>query len=94
MKTKKEVLEFAKGELLNNNLLVLATLGNGGSGLNLIQNQNENFIGSFISELEGLLFDGLVNACNDIKESNYYNENYEVYQFSDNNNYKIQIVAF
>lgn len=44
--------------------------------------------------LSGFLFDGLVDACDDIKESEYYNENCEVYQFSDNNGYKLQIVVF
>lgn len=53
MKTKKEVIEFAKSELSSNNSLVLATLGNGGSGLDLMQNQDDNFINNFISELEG-----------------------------------------
>lgn len=38
MKTKKEVIEFVKSELSSNNSLILATLGSGGSGLNLIQN--------------------------------------------------------
>lgn len=42
MKTKNEVIEFAKSELSSNNLLVIATLGNGGSGLDLTQNQNED----------------------------------------------------
>lgn len=39
MKTKNEVIELVKSELQNNNTLVIATLGNGGSGLDLIQNQ-------------------------------------------------------
>ena len=94
MRTKKEVIEFAKSELSSYNSLVLATLGNGGSGLDLMQNQGEGSIDNFVSELEGFLFDGLVDACDDIKESEYYNENCEVYQFSDNNGYKLQIVVF
>lgn len=93
MKTKNEVIEFAKSELSSNNLLVIATLGNGGSGLDLTQNQNEDFINNFISELEGYSFDGLVDACEDIEESEYYNEDCEVYQFSDND-YKLQIATF
>ena len=37
MKTKNEVIEFVKSELSSNNTLVIATLGNGGSGLDLMQ---------------------------------------------------------
>ncbi len=94
MKTKNEVIEFAKSELQNNNTLVIAALGNGGSGLDLTQNQNDDFINSFISELDGYSFDGLVDACDDIKESEYYNEDCEVYQFSDNDGYKLQVLIF
>lgn len=93
MKTKNEVIEFAKSELSSNNTLVIATLGNGGSGLDLMHNQDQDFINNFIVELEGYSFDGLVDACNDIRKSEYYNEDCEVYQFSDNN-YKLQIVVF
>ena len=49
MRTKKEVIEFAKSELSSNNSLVLATLGNGGSGLDLMQNQGEGSIDNFVS---------------------------------------------
>lgn len=94
MKTKKEVIEFVKSELSSNNSLILATLGSGGSGLNLIQNQDDDIINNFTSELEEYSFDGLVDACDDIRNSEYYNENCEVYQFSDNNRYSIQIVTF
>lgn len=94
MRTKKEVIEFVKSELSSNNSLVLATLGNGGSGLDIMQNQDDDIINNFISELEGSSFDGLVDACDDIKESEYCNENCEVYQFSDNTGYKLQIMVF
>lgn len=94
MRTKKEVIEFAKSELLSNNSLVLATVGNGGAGLDIIQSQDDDFVNNFASELEEASFDGLVDACVDIKESEYYNEDCEVYQFSDNNGYKLQIVVF
>lgn len=93
MKTKNEVIDFAKSELSSNNTLIIATLGNGGSGLDLMQNQDQDFINNFIVELEGHSFNGLVDACNDIRKSEYYNEDCEVYQFSDNN-YKLQIVVF
>lgn len=94
MKTKKEVIEFAKSELSWNNALVVASLGNGGAGLDLMQNQDDEYINDFITELDGYSFDGAVEACDDIKESEYYNEDSEVYQFSDNNGYKLQIVTF
>lgn len=89
-----EAIELIKSELQNNNTLVIATLGNGGAGLDLMQNQDEDFINSFISELDGYSFDGLVDACDDIRESEYYNEDCEVYQFSDNNNHKLQVLVF
>ncbi len=94
MKTKNEVIDFAKSELSSNNTLIIATLGNGGSGLDLMQNQDQDFINNFIVELEGYSFDGLVDACDDIKESEYYNEDCEVYQFSDNDGYKLQVLIF
>lgn len=93
MKTKNEVIDFVKSELSSNNTLVIASLGNGGSGLDLVQNQDEDFISNFISELERYTFDGPADACQDIKESEYCNEDCEVYQFS-NNDYKLQIVTF
>lgn len=94
MKTKNEVIEFVKSELSSNNTLVIATMGNGGSGLDLMQSQGDDTINGFITELDGYSFDGLVNPCEDIQDSEYYNEDCEVYQFSDNNGYKLQIVAF
>ena len=94
MKTKKEVIEFVKSELSSNNALILATSGNGGSGLALIQNQEDDFINNLVSELKGYSFDGIVDACNDIRESEYYNDNCEVYQFNDDQGYSIQIVVF
>lgn len=89
-----EIIELIKSELRNNNTLVIATLGNGGAGLDLMKNQDEDFINSFIFELDGYLFDGLVDACDDIKESEYYNEDCEVYQFSDNDGHKLQVLIF
>lgn len=93
MKTKNEVIDFAKSELSNNNTLVVATLGNGGSGLNLMQNQDQDFINNFIAELEGYSFEGIAEVCDDIKESGYYSNECQVYQFSDND-YNLQIVVF
>ena len=94
MKTKKEVIEFVKSELATNNSLVLASMGNGGAGLDIMQSQDDDFANNFASELEDASFDGLGDACDDIKEFEYYNEDCEVYQFSDNNGYKLQIVVF
>lgn len=92
MKTKKEVIEFAKSELSYNNTLVVATLGNGGAGLTYIQTQEEDAINNLIAELEGYTFDGLVDPSEDIEDSEYFDENSEVYQFSDNNGCKLQIM--
>jgi len=94
MKTKKEIIEFAKNELLMNNSLVIATLGNGGAGLYFMQGQDDGYISNFVDELNGYSFDGLVDACADIKESESYSEDCEVYQFCDNNGYKLQIMTF
>lgn len=93
MKTKNEVIEFAKSELSSNNTLVIATLGNGGSGLDLIQNQDEDFINSFVSELNEYKFDGVVEPSEDIEYSDYFNEDSEVYQFSGENGYFLQILG-
>lgn len=94
MKTKNEVIEFAQSELSCNNTLVIATLGNGGAGLGLIQAQDEEFVHDFIKELTGYYFEGPTEDCEDIKESEYYTEGCKVYQFSDNKGYKIQIMTF
>lgn len=93
MKTKNEVIDFVKSELSSNNTLVIATMGQGGSGLDLMKSQDDESINNFISELNRYSFDGLVEPCDDIQDSEHYNEDCEVYQFSDND-YKLQIVTF
>ena len=44
MKTKEQVIEFVATELNNGNSVVMATLGNGGSGLTLLQGDCAEFI--------------------------------------------------
>lgn len=88
MKTKNEVIEFIKSESNLGNAIVSASIGNGGSGLN---------ISSFdmSGDVEDMDFDGKVNPCDDIKDWVEYDENmYSVYQFSDDSGLKIQVVTF
>lgn len=40
MRTKEQIFEFIATELKNNNTIVVATLGNGGGGLTLLQGDN------------------------------------------------------
>lgn len=94
MKTKNEVFDFVKSELSSNDTLVIATLGHGGSGLDLMQSQEDDTINNFIAELDGYSFDGLVKPCDDIQDSEYCIEDCEVYQFSNNYGYKLQIITF
>lgn len=94
MKSKKEVIAFAKYELEMNNTLVTATVGNGGSGIDLMQTQDEDAIDTFEKELNGYCFDGLAEDAKEIKDSEYYDACGEIYQFSDNNGYRVHILTF
>lgn len=94
MKTKEEIISFAKSELENGNTLIIASLGNGGSGLSLMATQDANKINSFVNELSGYLFDGAVQPCDDITSNASYDAGCEVYQFSEKNGYKIQVMTF
>lgn len=94
MKTKNEVIEFAKSELSSNNTLVIATLGNGGAGLTLLQDDDEDFINNFASGLNEAEFDGVVEPSADIEESEYYNSDSIVYQFIYDNGLIIQILGW
>lgn len=94
MKTKKEVIDFAKSELSSNNTLVIATLGNGGAGLTLLQDDDEDFINNFASGLNEAEFDGVVEPSADIEESEYYNSDSIVYQFIYDNGLIIQILGW
>lgn len=90
MRTKEQIFEFIATELKNNNTIVMATLGNGGSGLTLLQGDCTEFI----EELNTYSFDGIVEGCPDIMESEYIEEASEIYQFSGGNGYKVQILTY
>ena len=78
MKTKEQIIAFVATELKNGNSVVVATLGNGGSGLTLPQGECTEFI----EELNTYSFDGIVEGCPDIIESEYVEATSEIYQFS------------
>ena len=44
MKAKEQIIAFVATELKNGNSVVMATLGNGGSGLTLLQGDCTEFI--------------------------------------------------
>lgn len=46
MKTKEQIFEFIATELKNNNTVIIATLGNGGCGLTLLQGDCANLLRS------------------------------------------------
>ena len=90
MRTKEQIFEFIATELKNKNTIVVATLGNGGGGLTLLQGD----CAEFIEELKTYSFDGIVEGCPDITESEYIEEASEIYQFSGNDGYKVQILTY
>lgn len=94
MKTKNEVIAFVKSEFECNNTLIIASLGNGGAGLELMSTQDEYWINSFVNELIQYSFDGAVQPCDDITGHASYDAGCEVYQFSEKNGYKIQVMTF
>ena len=90
MEAKEQIIAFVATELKNGNFVVMATLGNGGSGLTLLQGDCVEFI----EELNTHSFDGIVEGCPDITESEYTEEASEIYQFSGNDGYKVQILTY
>ena len=90
MKTKEQIFEFIATELKNNNTVIIATLGNGGGGFTLLQGDCVEFI----EELKTYSFDGKVKGCLDIVESEYVEAASEIYQFSGNDGYKVQILTY
>lgn len=90
MKTKEQIFEFIATELKSNNTVIVATLGNGGGGLTLLQGD----CAEFIEELKTYSFDGKAEGCPDITESGYIEEANEIYQFSGNDGYKVQILTY
>ena len=88
MKTRDDVIDFIKNQSVYGNSIVYTTIGNGGCGL-----VDSSF--DFSSDLDNMYFNGKVEPCNDIKNWTEYDANmYSVYQFSDDNGLKIQIVIF
>ena len=87
--SKKQVIEFMFSEQEMGNALVSATLGNGGAGLDISEWSNES-----IQDLEDLEFDGIVEPCNEIEECEYYTSACRVYQFSDEDGFRTQIMTF
>lgn len=87
MKTKDEVLDAITYEILFNNSVIYASVGNGGSGLDISNNE------SIIKELSSYTFYGIVEApCNDLID--YFNDGgYECYQFEDDFGYIVQILV-
>ena len=90
MRTKEQIFEFIATELKNNNTIVVATLGNGGGGLTLLQGD----CAKFIEELKTYSFDGKMKGCLDIVESEYVEAASEIYQFSGKDGYKVQILTY
>lgn len=90
MKTKEQIIEFVATELKLGNSVIIATLGTGGSGLTLLQGDCIEFI----EELDTYSFDGIIEGCPDITESEYIEEASEIYQFSGENGYKVQILTY
>lgn len=90
MKTKEQIIEFVATELKHGNSVIITTLGTGGSGLTLLQGD----CAEFIEELNIYSFDGIVEGCPDITESEYIEEANEIYQFSGDDDYKVQILTY
>lgn len=88
MRTKEQIFEFIATELKSNNTVIVATLGNGGGGLTLLQGD----CAEFIEELKTYSFDEKVKGCPDIIESEYIEDASEIYQFSGKDGYKVQIL--
>lgn len=95
MKTKSEVIEFVKNELVYNNGVLVASLGNGGSGAALMSDMDEDDIENFVNELEECEFTGLVEPSEDIIDNPCFEneENPEVYQFEGEDGFYYQIMV-
>ena len=89
MKTKKQVIDFIKGELEQGNSIISASLGNGGSGL-------EVSMLDITEDLKNMDFDGIAKPCeeaSDLKDLGFIAADSEVYQFSDEKGLKIQVIV-
>ena len=91
MKTKNEVIEFIRSESENGNAIVYATIGQGGAGLTISSYD-------FTYDLYDMDFDGKVRpdkVCDDILSWREFDaQHFSVYQFSDDNGLKYQVVTF
>lgn len=85
--TKQEVINFVKSEIECGNSILTATLGNGGAGESLVNNN------SIIDILESFEFVGEVEPSDDIAESTHYDASWHTYQFNGANGFYIQIQA-
>lgn len=88
MKTQEQVLDFLKDLSNNGNAIVSASIGNGGSGLDISSYD-------ITDDLEDMDFDGKIEPCEDLKSWNEYDpQYYTAYQFSDDNGFAIQVLTW
>ena len=85
--TKEQVISFVKNELECGNSILVASLGNGGAGENLVSDAG------FPEYLESLEFVGMVEPSADIVESANYDSTWHTYQFNGDNGFYIQLQA-
>ena len=86
--TAIQVSAFITEESNSNNSVISATIGSGGSGLDIRVWGEES-----IEELNAYVFDGIVEPCEDIANSDNFTADCPVYQFS-NGELKLQVVTF
>ena len=85
---EEQVLSILKDQYNNGNAIISASIGNGGSGLDIS-------INNITEDLENMVFDGPVEPCDDLKSWVGYNdEEYSAYQWSDDNGFKIQVLIW
>ena len=84
---KEQVISFVKSELESGYAVLIATMGNGGSG--------EGLIGAvdFPRYLESLEFVGEVKPADDIAQSKHYDPKWRTYQFNGHNGFFLQLQA-
>lgn len=85
--TKKQVISFVKSELECGNSILIATMGNGGAGENMVKDID------FAEYLESLNFAGMVEPSADIAESANYDTTWHTYQFNGGNGFCLQLQA-
>ena len=85
--TKEQVINFIKSELECGNSILVATLGTGGAGEDIVNNID------FAEFLKSLDFVGEVEPSADIAESANYDTAWRTYQFNGTNGFYIQIQA-